>query len=103
MKKTLISIFMIALLCLAVNASGTSPVPEEIMPGATSTVCTTHIVYITENDKGIHPEEFSSHFVFEVTEPKKDVLEKVAKFMSEKLNEGNVSEFKVECKFPAFK
>ena len=95
--------FMIALLYLTSNASATSPVPEEIKPGATSPVCTTHIIYITDNEKGSHAEEFSSHFVYEVTEPKKDVLEKVTKFMSGKLNEVNVSEFKVECKFAAIK
>ena len=103
MKKASISIFMIALLCFAGNSSATSPMPEEIKPGATTTVCTTYIVYLTENEKGIHLEESSSNFVFEVTEPKKDVLEKVTKFMSEKLNEGNVSDFKVECKFPTVK
>jgi len=30
---------------------------------------------------------------------KKDVLDKITKYMNNKLNEGNVSEFKVECKF----
>ncbi len=94
---------MIVLFWLAGNSSATSPMPEEIKPGQTATVCTTHIVYLTEDEKGIHAEEFSSHFVFEAAGPKKDVLEKVTKFMSEKLNEGNVSEFKVECKFPIFK
>ncbi|MBI4681611.1 MAG: hypothetical protein HY757_00675 [Nitrospirae bacterium] len=70
MKKTLILICMIVLFWLAGNSSATSPMPEEIKPGQTATVCTTHIVYLTEDEKGIHAEEFSSHFVFEAAGPK---------------------------------
>jgi len=90
---------MVVLLGLAANSSATSPMPEEVKPGQNESVCIIHVVYVTDREKEIPGEESSSTFVFENSMPKKTVIEKVAKHISEKLNEGNVSEFRAECKF----
>jgi hypothetical protein len=100
MKKASILLCVIPLLGFVGSASATSPMPEEVMPGQTATICTTHIVYITDREKGIRAEEPSSTFTFETSMPKKEVLEKIYKHMSDKLTEGTVSEFKIECRFP---
>lgn len=100
MKKTLIFILTMVLFGLAVNSYATSPMPEELRPGPTAPVCVIHIVYMPDIEKGIPRENTSSTLVYEVSESKKDVFEKVTRYLSDKLNEGNISEFKVECKFP---
>jgi hypothetical protein len=99
MKKISILICMSVLFGLAGNSFATSPMPEEVKPGLTATVCTIHIVCITERERGT-PEEQTAKFAFEVSEAKKDVLEWVTRYINNKLNERNVTEFKVECRFP---
>ena len=85
---------------LAGNSSATSPMPEELKPGQIAPVCVIHIIYVPDIEKGIPREDTSSTLVYGVSESKKDVFEKVIRYLSDKLNEGNISEFKVECKFP---
>ena len=89
---------MIVLLGLAGNAAAVSPMPGEEMLGLqTENVCAIHIVYIPA--KGVLREEATSTLVFDASTSKKDVLEKVTRYISEKLTEGPASEFRVECKF----
>ncbi len=90
---------MIVLFGVPGDSFATSPMPEEVKPGQTATVCTVHITYITDHERGML-EEQTSKFAFEVSEAKKDVLEWVTKYINNKLDERNVSEFKIECKFP---
>jgi len=99
MKKVTVLIFILVLMGLAYNSAAVSPMPEGVKPGAAATVCTIHIVCVTDSERGM-PEEQTSTFAFEVSEAKRDVLEWVTKYINHTLNEKNVSEFKVECKFP---
>ena len=100
MKKiSIIIICVILLLGFAGDSFATSPMPEEVKPGMTATVCNIHIACITDREKGI-PEEKTAKFAFEVSEAKKDVLEWVTRYINNKMNERNVTEFKVECRFP---
>ena len=99
MKKVSIFILMVILLGLAGDSFATSPMPEEVKPGMTVTVCTIDIVSIKDRERGI-PEEQTAKFAFEVSEAKRDVLEWVTKYINNKMNERNVTEFNVECKFP---
>jgi len=99
MKKTSILLCTIVLFGFAGDSFATSPMPEEVKPGQTVTVCTIHIACITDHERGI-PEEQTAKFAFEVSEAKKDVLEWVTGYVKNKLNERHVSEFKVDCRFP---
>ena len=99
MKKTSILLCTIVLFGFAGDSFATSPMPEEVKPGQTATVCTIHIACITDREKGI-PEEQTVNFAFEVSEAKRDVLEWVTGYVRNKLDERNVSEFKVDCRFP---
>lgn len=99
MKKITISIIMAVLFGLAGSSAATSPQPEEVKPGQTATICTTHIVYVTDREKVISGEEHSSTFTFETSVPKKDVLQQIMEHMSDRLNEGHVSEFRIACRF----
>jgi hypothetical protein len=90
---------MLVLFGLAGNSSAISPMPEEVKPGLTATVCTIRIACIKDHEKGM-PEERTAKFAFEVSEAKKDVLEWATKYVNNKLNERNVAEFRIECKFP---
>ena len=99
MKKVTVLIFILALVGLTDNSAAVSPMPEGVKPGPSATVCTIHIACITDSERGT-PEEQTSTFAFEVSEAKRDVLEWVTKYINNKLNERNVSEFKIECKFP---
>lgn len=101
MKKTSILLCMIALLGFVDNSSATSPMPEEVKPGMTATICMIHIICIKDREKGMH-EELTSTFAFEVSEAKRDVLEWVTGYVHDKLSERSVSEFKVECRFPKY-
>ena len=100
MKEISVLILMIALLGLAENSSATSPMPEEVKPGQTENICTVHVAYSLDREKGILLEETSSTLTFEPSMSRKDVLDKITKHLSNRLNDVNVSEFKVECKFP---
>ena len=100
MKKTSILLCMI-LFGFAGDSFATSPMPEEVKPGQTATICTIHIACITDRERGI-PEEQTAKFAFEVSEAKKDVLEWVTKYINNKMNERNVTEFKVDCRFPKY-
>ncbi len=99
MKRASILLCVIVLFGFVGDSFATSPMPEEVKPGLTVTVCTIHIVSIKDHERGI-PEEQTAQFAFEVSEAKRDVLEWVARYINNKMNERNVTEFKVECKFP---
>lgn len=60
MKKTSMFILMIFLFGLVDNLFATSPMPEEVKPGQTTTVCVIRIVYMSDNEKGIPREDTSS-------------------------------------------
>lgn len=100
MGKISIIVFMIVLFGHVGYSSATSPMPEELKPGQTENVCTIHVVYSLDGEQGILLEEASSTLTFKASMSKKDVLEKITNHLSNKLNDVNVSEFKVECKFP---
>ncbi len=98
MKKISILICMSVLFGLVGNASATSPMPEDVKPGMSATVCTIHTVCIKDHERGMQ-EEQTAKFAFEVSEAKKDVLEWVTRHINNKLSERNVTEFKIECRF----
>lgn len=99
MKRASILLCVIPLLWFAGDSFATSPMPEEVKPGLTATVCTIHIAIITDRERGAH-EEQTATFAFEVSETKGDVLGWVTRYINNKMNERNVTEFKVDCRFP---
>jgi hypothetical protein len=99
MKQIFVLLCLILLVSFVGNANATSPMPEDVKPGTNDTVCAIHLVIIKDRERGIH-EELNSTFAFEATEEKKDVLEWVTRYVNNKLNERNISEFRVGCKFP---
>jgi hypothetical protein len=100
MKKSLVVLLLCALIGIGRNAGAVSPMPmEELKHGMTETVCIINIVHTPEHGKGIIGEESSATFVFNASVSKNDVLEKVKNFISQKLNEENISDFKIECTF----
>ncbi len=99
MRKKSISILLIFLFGLAGNSFGTSPQPEEVKPGTKETVCKIHVIYSPDSEKGIEKGEASSIFAFETSVSRKDVLDKMAGQVGERLKEADVSEFRLECKF----
>lgn len=98
-KEIMALTWIMFLLGVAANSFATSPMPEEVKPSMTATVCTIHITFVKDPEKGKH-EELTSTFAFKVSEAKTDVLEWVTRYVNNKLNELNVSEFKVNCRFP---
>jgi hypothetical protein len=101
--KTLTVIFLIlfALAGMVSNSAAVSPMPmEELKVGPSQTVCIIHLVHIPEHGKEIVGLETTSTLVFNPTVLKSDVLEKAKNYINLKLNEENISEFKVECTFP---
>ena len=97
MKEISILILIIVLVGFAGTAAATSPMPsEEILGLQVQTVCTVHIVYIPA--KGAVTEEISSPLTFDASIPKKEVLDKVTRYISDKFNEVNASEFSAECR-----
>ena len=105
LKKSivLVSVTLIILLWHLGNAVATSPQPEEVRPGPTTTVCTTHIIYTADIEKGRAQHEAYVTHNFDESIPKKEVTEKMTTYINNKLKEWNVSEFKLECKFPKVK
>jgi hypothetical protein len=100
MKKTLVLLLLCALMGIGRNAGAVSPMPmEELKPVTTETVCIIHIVHTPEHGKGIIGEESSATFVFNASVSKNDVLEKAKNFISQKLNDENIANFKLECTF----
>jgi len=99
--KTITTIACIAMLLsgLALDSFGTSPVPEEVKPGQSVTICNIHLACNMDQGRGM-TEETNSRFAFEASVPKKDVLEWVTTYVNNKLTERNVSEFRVDCTFP---
>jgi len=73
---------------------------EELKPGQTAIVCTFHVVYMADREKGLHGEESSKTLFFEASAQKKEVLEEMIRRAGSKLDRGNPSEFRLECKFP---
>lgn len=101
MKKIIVLLAILVLACLASNSAAVSPMPfEELKPGQTAIVCTFHVVYMADREKGLHGEESSKTLFFEASAPKKDVLEEMTRRAGSKLDKGNLSEFRLECKFP---
>jgi len=100
MKTSIFILLMIVLFGLVGNVSATSPMPEEVKPGPAENICTIHVVYILDSGQGILTHETSSTLTFEAVMPKKDILEKINKHLIAKFNEGNVSKFEVESRFP---
>jgi len=100
MKEISIFIVVVVFFGFAGNSAAVSPTPsEELNLGQTENVCTINVVYSIDREKGKPREESSSALAFEASLPKKDVLERVTKYVDDKLTEWNVSEFKIECKF----
>jgi hypothetical protein len=98
MKVISIIVLMAALLLFTCAAGATSPMPaEEILGLQTANVCTIRIVY--SPGKEVLREAITSTLTYDASMPKKDVLEKTSGQISDKLNEGNVAEFSVDCKF----
>ncbi|MBI5203991.1 MAG: hypothetical protein HZA11_03640 [Nitrospirae bacterium] len=103
MKKVSIFISIIILFWFSGKAAATSPQPEEVKPGPATTVCTTHIVYTADIEKGMSQHEASATHSFDEGIAKKDVMEKMAMYINNKFKEWNVSEFKLDCKFQKLK
>jgi hypothetical protein len=101
MQKTplLLPMLLILLFGLAGNVSATSLTPEEVLSTPRPPICVIHIVYMPDRKKMIPSEDISSTLTFEVSVSKKDVLEKVTNYVSKKLSEGHVSDFKIHCEF----
>lgn len=99
----LISTTLIILFWLSGKADATSPQPEEVRPGPTATVCTTHIIYTADIEKGMAQHEATVTHNFDESIAKKEIMEKMTTYMNNKLKEWNVFEFKLECKFPKVK
>ena len=100
MKKISLFISATILFWLAGSVYATSPMPEELKPGQIENVCTIHITYSLDRKQGVLKEETSSALTFDPSISKKDILDKTTSILSDKLNEGNISEFKIECRFP---
>lgn len=98
MRRTVLLIVMAVLLALAGNAAAISPQPEEVKPG--QHVCTVFVVHVVESENGVFQREAPSTLVFEASASKKDVLERITRYLNDKLSEWNVSGFRIECKFP---
>ena len=101
MKKIIVLLPILVLACFASNSAAVSPMPyEELKPGQTAIMCTFHTVYMADREKGIPAEESSKTLFFEASAPKRDVLEEMTRYAGNKLDKGNLSEFRLECKFP---
>lgn len=101
MKKIILSILVLFLVVLARDSQAVSPMPiEELKPGQTAIVCAIHTAYFPDREKGTPGEGSSKTLFFEASASKKDVLEEMTRYIGNRLNEANLSEFKLECKFP---
>jgi hypothetical protein len=89
-----------------------SPMPHELerelenqatdktKPAEGDTVCTIKIIY--PKDK-LHAEDYVSTIVIKGPASRKDSLEKSISYIEDKLQDENISEVTVECKFPMTK
>lgn len=101
MKRITFLIVLFVLACMAHDSAAVSPMPiEELKPGQTAIICAIHISYMPDREKVTPGEVYSKTFFFEASAPKRDVLEEMTRRIDDKLNKGNVSEVKIECKFP---
>jgi len=113
-------IFLSFLLVLIPSVAGialaVSPMPEEIekdverksfekvKQGETDIVCKVRIIYKNDATSGKPSrEDFSHSVVMEGLITKKDTLEKTLRLIEDKLKEEDISEVKIECKFPKLK
>jgi hypothetical protein len=55
---------------------------------------------MADRERGLHGEESSKTLFFETSAAKREVLEEMTKYVGNKLDKGNLSEFRLECKFP---
>ena len=98
---TVLLLIIFAIAGMVSNSAAVSPMPmEELKVGPSQTVCVIHIVHIPEHGKEIVGLESTSTLIFNPAVLKSDVLEKTKNYINLKLNEGNISSFKVECLFP---
>lgn len=101
MKKKIVLLPILALAYFASNSAAVSPMPfEELKPGQTAIVCTFHVVSMADREKGLHGEESSKTLFFEASAPKREVLEEMIRQAGSGLDRGNISGFRLECKFP---
>jgi len=101
MKKIIVLLPILVLACFTSNSAAVSPMPfEELKPGQTAIVCTFHVAYMADRERGLHGEESSKTLFFETSAAKREVLEEMTKYVGNKLDKGNLSEFRLECKFP---
>ena len=101
MKRIIVLLPILVLACFASNSAAVSPMPfEELKPGQTAIVCTFHVAYMADRERGLHGEESSKTLFFETSAAKREVLEEMTKYVGNKLDKGNLSEFRLECKFP---
>ena len=101
MKKIIALLPLLVLACLVSDSAAVSPMPfEELKPGQKAITCTFHIIYMADREKGGPGEESSKTLFFEVSAPRRDVLEEMIRYAGNKLNKENLSEFRLECKFP---
>jgi hypothetical protein len=105
----LLSIPLLLIPLVVCNAIAVSPMPEEIekwqseklRQSETAAVCMVKIIYKTDTVSGKPPrEDFSHSVVIEGFAPKREAIEKTVGSIEEKLKEEDISEVKIECRFP---
>ena len=105
----LLSILLLLIPLVVCNAIAVSPMPEEIekkqseklRQSETAAVCMVKIIYKTDTVSG-KPlrEDFSHSAVIDGFTPKRDAIEKTVGSIGDKLKEEDISEVKIECRFP---
>ena len=105
----LLSIPLLLIPLVVCDAIAVSPMPEEIEKeqseelrrSETAAVCMVKIIYKTDLVSG-KPlrEDFSHSVVIEGFASKRDALEKTLGSIEEKLKEEDISEVKIDCRFP---
>jgi hypothetical protein len=105
----LLSIPLLLIPLVVCDAVAVSPMPEEIQKGQseksiqseTAAVCMVKIIYKTDKVSGKPPRgDFSHSVVIEVFAPKREAIEKTVGSIDDKLKEEDISEVKIECRFP---
>jgi hypothetical protein len=87
--------------CFVHEAAAVSPMPvEELKPGQTAILCSVHILYHADRDKGIPAEDFRKRLFFEAAASKAEVLAEAARYAGHWLDRGIVSDVTVSCSYP---
>lgn len=71
---------------------------EQVSPTGNNIVCKITIVYTNGKQR---KEDHVSSIAMEATTSRKDALEKAVKYFEDKLQDEDISEVTVDCKFPA--